>query len=510
MPSTLGATDSAPIQSWNVQAVQHAAFSNGGVRPASDARTFKVARTDLSQARASKTEDSPYAGTAFALMPSDSGPILASPEAMHRLLRADWALFLELTAYALHGLAQGRVAFGVEEVKEVESQARVAVLFVPVGCGKGGEAAVRRVVAAGGRGYVVGAPHELHDDVADWGAAAILNEPMGWCPEPRLRISEGFHGRAQLGQPVGDGRWVPPTGEPPPPIKTQFPPAPQTLLGVVGQKLPSQDREPCQVPVTAVPSQSTAQTHSTAPTHATSESSLDPLRIAQMAIARHHEKVGNAYCSTSHVTSGTRETQAPQESRHPEVKSPAVAERSQVGGPSASESATLPPTSEVADVPAAKHPWYEQALAARTAERLKELKRLLVELGTADSLKDKKSIPTMAASVRSEYLPSLGAADTFTAFHTEFSSSSGVAHRKAILYVAHELLTKKSGTALATEDRRRWCLQNFLLQIGSIVQSFPDTERSVYFRLPDAWDKAKALTPHEIEEVRVAWGALAS
>lgn len=42
----------------------------------------------------------------------------------------------------------------------------------------GGENAVRGVATCGGRGYIVGTAHELYDDVEDWGAAAILHNPL--------------------------------------------------------------------------------------------------------------------------------------------------------------------------------------------------------------------------------------------------------------------------------------------------------------------------------------------
>merc|ERR1740120_54667 len=94
------------------------------------------------------------------------------------MLRADWALFLELSTYALHRKMQGKIAFGIEEVAEAIKQAAVAVLFIPVSCGHGGESAVRGVAICGGRGYIVGSSHDIYEDVDDWGAAAILHQPL--------------------------------------------------------------------------------------------------------------------------------------------------------------------------------------------------------------------------------------------------------------------------------------------------------------------------------------------
>lgn len=146
----------------------------------------------------------PARAPAFAVLSSERGPVLAPPEAVPGMLRADWAFFLEFCSYALHDLAPGAVAFGIEEVSEAVRQMAVAVLFIPVGCGHGGEGAVRAVAAAGGRGYIVGLAHELHEDVSAWGAAAVLRQPLerqralaapepaaeGLEPEPKRRRLE--------------------------------------------------------------------------------------------------------------------------------------------------------------------------------------------------------------------------------------------------------------------------------------------------------------------------------
>lgn len=284
------------------------------------------------------------------------------------MLRADWALFLELQSYSLHGHMDGRIAFGIEEVAEAIKQAAVAVLFIPVSCGHGGESAVRGVAICGGRAYIVGSSHELYEDVDDWGAAAILHQPLARIkPTP----AEGLEHVPQDGPPPASPEMAPPEEE--------------------DQKMYMHKEE-------------------------------DPKMEPEM------------------------------------------------------------------------QPAYN-----------KELRRELKTLGAAESLDDKSSIPRITEDVRERYLPQLGGRAVFTAFGDVFCRAKGVAHRKAMAYVIHELFMGKRGAAMRPEERRLTCIEKFLLRIGKMIKSFGSDERQAYVKLLSAWQSARVLMPAELTQVKDAW-----
>lgn len=323
------------------------------------------------------------ATTAFAILPTSSGPVLAPSGSVDGMLRADWALFLELSTYALHRKMQGKIAFGIEEVAEAIKQAAVAVLFIPVSCGHGGESAVRGVAICGGRGYIVGSSHEIYEDVDDWGAAAILHQPLarikpqtakelsGEPPEKRQRVGTGAAGMAGA---VGKASALPPV-------------APKGEFGADDVGLPN--------------------------------ALLDSQLFA--------------------------------------------------------------PVQE------------------------KDLRRELKLLGKVESLQDKTAIPRATASVRERYLPQLGPSVVFASFTDMFSKAKGVAHRKAMAYVVHELFMAKKGSAMRPEERRLTCIEKFLLKVGKIIKGFGSEERQAYVKIIAAWKAARVLMPLELAHVKDAW-----
>jgi len=322
------------------------------------------------------------ATTAFAVLPTDNGPVLAPPSSVPNMLKADWALFLELACYSLHGQMEGRIAFGIEEVSEAIAQANVAVLFIPVSCGHGGESSVRGVAMCGGRGYIVGSAHELYEDIDDWGAAAILHNSLA-CTKPA-------------------------TSEPP-------------------AKRPKID-------------------------------------------------------STMVLAAAT-------------PKSAAMAPAGQVA--------------ELAAVPSVPQPDALPEEAAATvlvpAAIEKQLRRDLKMLGTSESLGDKASIPRTTESARDKYLPTLGAKTVFTLFADVFNRAKGVAHRKAILYVVHELFMGKKGVTMKEEGHRLNCLEHFLIRIGGSVKGFKTVERQAYIKAANTWTQYRVLLPSELSQLKDAW-----
>lgn len=312
--------------------------------------------------------------TAFAVLPTENGPVLAPPHNVTDMLRHDWALFLELATYCLYGHMEGKIAFGIEEVAEAISQAAVAVLFVPVSCGHAGEQSVRGVAMCGGRGYIVGSAHELFEDIDDWGAVAILSQPLA-----RILPSEKDYGQ--------------------PPEKRQ---------------------------------------------------KLDGSAVLGAATAKSAAMVRPSALS-------------------------------QAEAPPPVEATQRPPVSE------------------------KELLHELKVLGTKESLADKTAIPRVAALVREEYLSDLTPQVVFDAFHDIFSRLKGVAHRKALVYVIHELFMGKKGLVMKEENCRSSCLERFLLRIGATVKAFKSVERRAYIKAASAWADARVLLPTELVQLKDSW-----
>lgn len=101
-------------------------------------------------------------------------------------------------------------------------------------------------------------------------------------------------------------------------------------------------------------------------------------------------------------------------------------------------------------------------------------------------------------------MPDAGAC-AFEPFAEIYVAAKGVAHRKAIVYVVHELLKRKGGEALAPEERRSSCMGHFLVRIGNKVRALPVNERESYCKLVTSWEKGKLLRPAELAELKEAW-----
>jgi len=135
----------------------------------------------------------------------------------------------------------------------------------------------------------------------------------------------------------------------------------------------------------------------------------------------------------------------------------------------------------------------------------RDLLRALKGLGKRETLTDKKSVPRLAHSVKESFFDELGADAVFKAFAQMFTTAKGVGHRKAILYVVHDLLTRKGGEAMALDGRRPSCFRGFLVKIGPRLRSFPADERQQYCKLLDAWKKTQIFPPSEMSELKDAW-----
>lgn len=322
--------------------------------------------------------------SAFALIPSKDGPRLAPAQDVLAMLRKDWALFLELAAYALHDYPE-QVAFGPEEVSEACAQEAVAVLFVTAACGSAGEVAVKRVASSGGRGYIVGQTNPLYEDLHQWGTAAVLS----------ARLSE---------------------------------------LRVTEEEVQAKRR-------------------------------------------KREEEAAVAY--------GAATAKAPPTA--PPTK-PAVEAGLATEVPAADPA---PGLSMAGDIPQPKDD--EQGLQL-----------MLRSLGKVATLNDTKAIPSFAAAMKERFIQSLGPLSVFTAFAAAFLGAKLVAHRKAIVYVVHEVFMscRKEKTF---EEWRPTCLREFLLKIGKMVRGFKADERQSYCRVALEWKKRKCFPPEEFEQLKDSW-----
>eukprot|EP00811_Abedinium_folium_P014958 NODE_2393_length_2221_cov_4.724451.p1 GENE.NODE_2393_length_2221_cov_4.724451~~NODE_2393_length_2221_cov_4.724451.p1 ORF type:complete len:508 (-),score=98.72 NODE_2393_length_2221_cov_4.724451:270-1793(-) len=379
---------------------------------------------------------------AFAVLPSDRGPVLAPAEIAVAMLRADWALFLELAAYATSDLGAGRVAHGIEEVTEAEAQGVIAVLFVPVACGHGGEAAVSRVAAAGDRGYIVGTRHELFEDINQWGAVALLHRPL----QRKLREDDA----------------------------------------------PSAKRQRCE-----------ANDSTKAAGSAVSQRNAEgELGEAALQLQKETDAADISFATVSHVMA--------------EAESVAAAGDAGAAGKSDNGRGG---SFDIGDFIASQRPAApvgSRALTPEVSERT--LRNALKALGSAESLIDKGAIPRVARSLRDQHFLALGATRAFELFVEVFNTARGVAHRKAIVYVAHELLAARRGSndgsdaasstwrTMRAGGRRASCLKSLLLPIGPTVRSFSEDERESYCRLLGKWEKLEALPDAGLKELEKAWG----
>eukprot|EP00931_Biecheleriopsis_adriatica_P075807 TRINITY_DN49594_c0_g1_i1.p1 TRINITY_DN49594_c0_g1~~TRINITY_DN49594_c0_g1_i1.p1 ORF type:complete len:352 (+),score=63.98 TRINITY_DN49594_c0_g1_i1:80-1135(+) len=135
----------------------------------------------------------------------------------------------------------------------------------------------------------------------------------------------------------------------------------------------------------------------------------------------------------------------------------------------------------------------------------REFRRALKYLGTLDGLNDTQAIPNMADQVEQKWLPVLGAQQVFGLLSQAFLNVTGVGHRKAIVYIVHELLCKRKGQSLDRDDGRETCFKSFLKPIGIEIRAFTSAERAVYCKIVQHWAKRKVLTQREMLEVRDAW-----
>lgn len=378
---------------------------------------------------------------------------MAPSEAVPGMLRADWALFLELSAYALGSLPACNVAFGIEEVAEAVAQVAVAVLFVPVGCGHGGEGAVRRVAAAGGRGYIVGLGHELHEDVAAWGAAAILRQPL------RRRLETSVAGQvaavdASMEQSKADGS----------PSKRQ-----RQSDNDLGER-----REAISV---AVPK--------------------------SKVFFRAPSGEGNGQGDPNKEGGNKKESEWWDEPAWDGVEEPEPEAAMAVATAKASMAMKHEEAMNEGETTGTGQ--QEETPQGKPVDHERELRRAVKALGKLEALRNKESIPNLADEMIVKYLGVLGPGVVFSVLTQAFLSAKGVAHRKAMVYVTHELFMRKRGRLMKVDDRRLGCFRGFFMQIGKRIRGFRADERQTYVKLVHAWETNRVFIDEELKELKEAW-----
>mmetsp|Transcript_91980 Transcript_91980/g.177220 ORF Transcript_91980/g.177220 Transcript_91980/m.177220 type:complete len:510 (-) Transcript_91980:60-1589(-) len=398
---------------------------------------------------------------AFAVLNSERGPVLAPSEAVPGMLKADWTLFLELSAYALSSLPACNVAFGIEEVAEAVAQVAVAVLFVPVGCGHGGEGAVRRVAAAGGRGYIVGLGHELHEDVAAWGAAAILRQPL------RKRLDISVAGQvaavsASMEETEADGS----------PSKRQ-----RQLENDLGER-----REAISV---AVPKSKvffkppSGEGNGQGDFNKEGENSSDNAWWDEPA----WDGVEEPEPEAAMAVATAKASMAMKQEASMAIKHEAMNEGESTGAGQE-------------ETPQAQ---------GKPVDDERELRRAIKALGKLEALRNKESIPNLADAMVDKYLGVLGPGVVYGVLTQAFLSAHGVAHRKAMVYVTHELFMRKRGRLMKVDDRRAACFRGFFLQVGKRIRGFRADERQAYVRLVHSWETNRVFVDEELKELKKAW-----
>mmetsp|Transcript_75902 Transcript_75902/g.134330 ORF Transcript_75902/g.134330 Transcript_75902/m.134330 type:complete len:719 (+) Transcript_75902:53-2209(+) len=161
----------------------------------------------------------------------------------------------------------------------------------------------------------------------------------------------------------------------------------------------------------------------------------------------------------------------------------------------------------------------EAANEVQRAKKIRELKSELKQLGTQESLQDKHAIPKFARQVCDKYLEQMGEKDTFQVFADVFHKVKFAGHRKALVFVAHDLLTNKRrfrsashpSTDYPSMDREKVVkfvvslTNDFLMGISDAISKMPPEEHAIYEKILDLWTSKEALTSSDLATLRSRW-----
>lgn len=187
---------------------------------------------------------------------------------------------------------------------------------------------------------------------------------------------------------------------------------------------------------------------------------------------------------------------------------PVVPAASALGAASAKASPMMRPP--VNDEPGAKRFKMEEP-AVKLNYGARELRRALAGLGAIEALKDRRAVPEMALAVRDGYIPELDARATFTHFAEVFGKAKTVGHKKALVFVVHELFDFMAKHCAFTQDNgtiagwRRCCSEAFLIPIGKEVKVMRSESREVFCKLVQTWGRSSRWPADEMRQLRDAW-----
>lgn len=131
------------------------------------------------------------------------------------------------------------------------------------------------------------------------------------------------------------------------------------------------------------------------------------------------------------------------------------------------------------------------------------LPKAIIYLGSEEGLKDENAIPQFTKQV-GRFLLTLGAEVVFKTLTDAFSKLEGrVAYRKSLVYMAHELFTKRK-RHITFEDKKQ-CVEKFLLPIGPDIRAMRAKEREAYCLLVGFWGKRQVVSPTDLKRIKDAW-----
>merc|ERR1712008_286232 len=147
----------------------------------------------------------------------------------------------------------------------------------------------------------------------------------------------------------------------------------------------------------------------------------------------------------------------------------------------------------------------EETPQGKPVDHERELRRAIKALGRLEALRNRESIPNLADAMMDKYFGVLGPGVVYSVLTQAFLAAKGVAHRKAMVYVTHELFMRKRGRLMKVYDRGTVCFRGFFLQIGKRIRGFRADERQAYVKLVHSWETNRVFVDEELKELKESW-----
>merc|ERR1712008_312413 len=133
----------------------------------------------------------------------------------------------------------------------------------------------------------------------------------------------------------------------------------------------------------------------------------------------------------------------------------------------------------------------EETPQGKPVDHERELRRAIKALGRLEALRNRESIPNLADAMMDKYFGVLGPGVVYSVLTQAFLAAKGVAHRKAMVYVTHELFMRKRGRLMKVDDRGTVCFRGF----------FAD-ERQAYVKLVHSWATNRVFVDEELKALK--------